>query len=328
VPRKVISIIICSRDRAESLKETLRALGETAVPADMAVEVLVVDNGSRDRTRTVVRQTNLWGRAPRYLVEPRSGTAQARNAGLAEAQGDVLLWLDDDIRPGRSWIEAMCRPILEGRADALAGRIKLPRYLERRWLQAWHRVCLAVDAPTGDTFNLVSANMACNRRVLEKVPFFDTELGGGAMGFCEDTLFSLQLRTAGYVLAAAGDDSTVAHHCGEHRLTSNGLRDVLMRQGRSNAYIDYHWRHRTIFLPTFRGGKSWLGLSGTRILQSLLGNGDPVISCLEARWLWRWAYYDQMTIESHRPRRYARFGLAPLAAEPFAAHSLRKQLAG
>jgi hypothetical protein len=148
------------------------------------------------------------------------------------------------------------------------------------------------------------------------------------MGFCEDTLFSLQLRTAGYVLAAAGDDSTVAHHCGEHRLTSNGLRDVLMRQGRSNAYIDYHWRHRTIFLPTFRGGKSWLGLSGTRILQSLLGNGDPVISCLEARWLWRWAYYDQMTIESHRPRRYARFGLAPLAAEPFAAHSLRKQLAG
>jgi glycosyltransferase involved in cell wall biosynthesis len=86
VPRKVISVIICSRDRAESLKETLRAVGETAVPADMAVEVLVVDNGSRDRTRTVVRQTNLWGRAPRYIYEPRPGGSYARNTGMAAAQ--------------------------------------------------------------------------------------------------------------------------------------------------------------------------------------------------------------------------------------------------
>ena len=57
-----------------------------------------------------------------------------------------MLWTDDDVRPGRNWIEAMCRPILDGQADALAGRIVLPAYLQRPWLQPWHRVCLAVDA--------------------------------------------------------------------------------------------------------------------------------------------------------------------------------------
>ena len=152
VPRKVVSIIICTRDRAESLKETLRAVGETPVPADLAAEVLVVDNGSRDRTRPVVRQAKFWGRAPRYLYEPRLGVSYARNTGMAAAQGEVLLWTDDDVRPGRAWIEAMCRPILDGRADAVAGRVKLPDYLERPWLRPWHRVCLAVDAPTDGRF--------------------------------------------------------------------------------------------------------------------------------------------------------------------------------
>ena len=144
--------------------------------------MLVVDNGSLDRTRRVVRQAKFWGRAPRYLYEPRPGVSYARNAGLAAARGEVLLWTDDDVRPGRTWIEAMCRPILDGRADAVAGRVKLPDYLERPWLRPWHRVCLAVDAPTTGDFDLTGANMAFARRVLEKVPAFDLELGPGALG--------------------------------------------------------------------------------------------------------------------------------------------------
>ena len=65
----------------------------------MAIEVLVVDNGSRDSTRRVVRQAKLWGQSPRYLFEPRLGLACARNAGMAATRGEVLLWADDDVRP-------------------------------------------------------------------------------------------------------------------------------------------------------------------------------------------------------------------------------------
>ena len=99
---------------------------------------------------------------------------------MAAARGEVLLWIDDDVRPGRAWIETICRPILDGRADAVAGRIKLPEHLERPWLQPWHRVCLAVDAPTTGDFDLTGASMAFARRVLEKVPAFDMEMGVGA----------------------------------------------------------------------------------------------------------------------------------------------------
>ncbi len=314
MPHKTVSIIICTRDRAESLKETLRAVGETLVPADLAAEVLVVDNDSRDRTRPVVRQAKIWSQAPRYIYEPRFGLSSARNCGMAAAQGDVLVCTDDDVRPGRGWIEAMCRPILDGQADALAGRIVLPACLERPWLQPWDRVCLAVDASRTSGFELIGANMAFARGVLDKVPGFDLELGPGGLGFCDDTLFSLQLRTAGFRLAVAGEGSTVVHHCGEQRLTRSSLMDVLGRQGRSQAYVDYHWKHRSDWIPTFRGTKSLLGLGGLRILQRLLGNRNSVIGRREARWLWRCSYHRQMAIESQRPRQYERSGLEKLVA--------------
>jgi len=314
VPRKLISIIICTRDRAESLRETLRAIGEIRVPADLAVEVLVVDNDSRDRTRPVVRQTKIWGQTARYFYEPRFGQSCARNTAMAAAHGEVLLWTDDDVRPCCTWIEAMCRPILDGRADALGGRIVLPTYLQRPWLRPWHRVCLAVSEPATSDFELTGANMAFSGRVLGKVPGFDRELGPGAMGFCDDTLFSLQLRAAGFRIAVAGKDSTVEHHCGEHRLTRSSFVDVIMRQGCSRAYVDYHWKHRIVWLPTFRGARSLLGLAGLRTVQRMLGDRNAVIGRREATWLWRWSYYRQMAIESQRPRRYERFGLEKLVA--------------
>jgi glycosyltransferase involved in cell wall biosynthesis len=312
---KAVSVIICTRDRAESLQETLRALGETVVPGDLVAEVLVVDNGSRDRTRPVVRQAKIWGQSPRYLYEPRSGLSFARNTGMAAARGEVLLWTDDDVRPGGAWIEALARPILDGLADAVAGRIKLAPCLERPWLQPWHRVCLAVDAPTTGDFDLTGANMAFARRVLETVPAFDLEMGAGScVGAGAETLFSRQLVAAGYRLLAGGEESTVEHHCGEHRLMRSSLTDVLMRHGRSQGYIAYHWKHRRVWFPALHGGRSLLGLCGLRILQRLRNDGDPVIGRREARWLWRWSYYRQMMIESQGPRHYERFGLEKLVS--------------
>ena len=325
-----ISIIVCTRNRAESLRETLHAIDQTLAPADMAAEVLVVDNGSLDRTRPVVRKAKVWDRAPRYVYEPRLGVSYARNTGLAAARGEVLLWTDDDVRPGRTWIEAMCRPILDGRADAVSGRIKLADCLERPWLRPWHRVCLAVDTPTAGDFDLTGANMAFARRVLEKVPTFDLELGvGTAVGAGAETLFSRQLLTAGFHFLAAGEDSAVEHHCGEHRLMRSALVQVLMRHGRYQAYTDYHWKHRTVWFPTFRGGRSFLGLCGLRILHRLLGDRDPVISRREARWLWRWSYYRQMIVELQRPRQYEPFGLQKLVAShpPEAVFAQRKPCA-
>ena len=85
-----------------------------------------------------------------------------------------------------------------------------------------------------------------------------------------------------------------------------------MRHGRSQAYIAYHWKHRSVWFPTLHGAKSLLGLCGLRIRERLLADRNPLIGRHEARWLWRWAYYQQMKIESQHPREYEQFGLEKL----------------
>ena len=146
--------------------------------------------------------------------------------------------------------------------------------------------------------------MAFARRVLEKVPAFDLELGAGPRGLlATETLFSRQLRTAGFRLLAAGEDSTVEHHCGEHRLTRScpdgcphaaGTQPGLHRLPLEASHASGS--------PRFTAeGRCW-GFAGCGFCSGCCGDRNPVIGRREARWLWRWSYYRQMKIESQRPR--------------------------
>ena len=75
-----ISIVLCTRDRASDLEMTLASLREVAPPG--GTELLIVDNGSRDRTSEVVRTFDWPGVLVRYLVEVAPGQARARNRGI------------------------------------------------------------------------------------------------------------------------------------------------------------------------------------------------------------------------------------------------------
>jgi glycosyltransferase involved in cell wall biosynthesis len=55
----VVSIIICTRNRADSLRETLASIGRCDVPADLPAELLVIDNGSTDHAREVAEAGGL-----------------------------------------------------------------------------------------------------------------------------------------------------------------------------------------------------------------------------------------------------------------------------
>jgi hypothetical protein len=91
-----VSVVIATRERPELLRACLRSL-----PAGEA-EVLVVDNAPRsDATRRVAEEAGV-----RYLVEPRPGAALARNRGLAEARGDIVAFLDDDVVADADWLSA------------------------------------------------------------------------------------------------------------------------------------------------------------------------------------------------------------------------------
>jgi glycosyltransferase involved in cell wall biosynthesis len=71
----------------------------TGVPAGIRCELIVVDNASTDHTREVVEANHEANMPCRYLREDRRGKAFALNTGITEANGDILLFTDDDVSP-------------------------------------------------------------------------------------------------------------------------------------------------------------------------------------------------------------------------------------
>jgi len=210
----------------------------------MDAELLVIDNASDDRTPEVVAQSPLPQITIRHIREDRIGLSTARNRGLAEAKGDILLFTDDDVRPCKQWIEGMSEPITTGRTDAVAGTILIAPHLRRPWMEPIHYAYLASNEhiahhrPTA----LIGASMGFSRRVLERVPAFDEQLGPGALGFRDDVLFSNQLTSAGYRLTRAMD-YPVVHHFDPARLSRASFLKRAKQEGRSLAYVAHHWDH-------------------------------------------------------------------------------------
>jgi glycosyltransferase involved in cell wall biosynthesis len=309
------SIIICTYNRADILRETLASLASLEVPADLPCELIIVDNDSTDHTQSVVRSSNQFSMPVRYIREQRSGQSHARNTGMRSANGSIILFTDDDVRPPHDWIGQMCGPILAGTADAVAGGVAMAPHLKRPWMSRLHREWLASteDFSANDRIEMVGANMAFSRGVLESVSGFDVELGPGALGYGDDTLFSLQLRAAGFRVLPAWDVK-VEHHFQVSRLSRSAFFEAAKKRGRTAAYLQHHWEHGEFACPYRAIGRLVHHLAYSRQIGTDRETRMPV-SPAELE-LVRLAYGKQYYLsERRRPRAYVRRGLRKLASD-------------
>ncbi len=100
----VVSIVIPAYNEEENILQTLLSLSnnETQWP----VEIIVVNNNSKDRTAEMVMATGIP-----CVNEPKQGITNARNAGLAVAKGKYILNADADTIYPKDWIEEMIKPL-------------------------------------------------------------------------------------------------------------------------------------------------------------------------------------------------------------------------
>ncbi len=305
----LVSIIICTRNRAAQLRQVLKSVASVTVPETLVAELIVVDNGSTDGTEEVVRTSALANMQVRYIREPLTGKGNAYNAGIAAAHGEILLFTDDDVRVPENWIEGMCTPILSGNAHFVQGGVRLAPNLARPWLTK--QLCWSLACTEGMGDWAVGANMAFSREVLSKVPRFDPELGPGALGFEDEVLFFRQLLQAGY-RAVPALEVAVEHHCDESRLLRSSFLNTARAQGRSLAYCEFHWRHRSWSSPRWELAKSVVKLAAFRLRfwRELYQEGMPIRE--EVFLLTRIHLYRQYVIERKKPRKYEKLGLVKL----------------
>jgi glycosyltransferase involved in cell wall biosynthesis len=100
----MISVIICTRNRAQLLEDALRSVTAQDYPPP-EYEIVVVDNGSTDETGEVVRRAG--GERARYVHEPRIGLCIARNTGWQAARGRIVAYFDDDALARPGWLRAI-----------------------------------------------------------------------------------------------------------------------------------------------------------------------------------------------------------------------------
>jgi glycosyltransferase involved in cell wall biosynthesis len=100
-----ITVIIPTYNRENILKECLTALFRQTYPSS-GFEIIVIDDGSTDGTESVVKK--IIANSPvklRYLKQENRGPAAARNAGIKNAQGGIVLFIGDDIIATETLIE-------------------------------------------------------------------------------------------------------------------------------------------------------------------------------------------------------------------------------
>jgi O-antigen biosynthesis protein len=91
-----VSVVVCSYNGASTLEEALQYVERLRYPD---YEVIVVDDGSSDRTAEVAGRFDV-----RLISTPNRGLSSARNTGLAAATGEIVAYLDDDAFPDRDWL--------------------------------------------------------------------------------------------------------------------------------------------------------------------------------------------------------------------------------
>lgn len=238
------SIIVCTYNRAASLQDTLAALAALHAPADLDWEVLVVDNNSRDATRQVVETLQRdWPRL-RYVFEPAQGLSHARNRGIAEAAGEVILFTDDDVLPEPDWLATTLAGLEKYGADACGGYIApIWETPPPAWLTERFYGFLAVRSDRSDDYPITAsgqapfgANMAFRRQVFERVGPFDTTRGrkGKVLASGEDGEMFERILGAGVKVVFLGT-SRVHHKVESFRLTKAYFRRWRFQTSRNIA---------------------------------------------------------------------------------------------
>ena len=273
MPENTVSVVVCTRGRVRSLEGTLLAIMQCEIPEGWLAELLVIENGAAEGVEDVVRSLGPSGLKVRYLREERTGQCYARNRGLQEGLGSVYLFTDDDVLPPANWIEGMCRPILEGAADAVAGGVYFPSSYEKIFRKeqyaarrGWFACTAQIDSVSPD--RMVGANMAFSKKVVQAIGGFDTNLGPGALGFYDESLFSCRLINAGFRLVSAFDIA-VEHRFDLSRTSRRSMLEITKRMARSSAYVRHHYWNADLVFEKRHLVRAKLGLFVRKVLMPM-----------------------------------------------------------
>lgn len=202
----VLTVAICTYNRAEILGLCLESIADHGTPLDQ-IEILVVDNNSTDNTAEVVQ--SFEGRIPnlRRVEETKQGHSNARNRAYLEATSDWIFYLDDDARVFDSTFDRVIW-MTRNTSYRIFGGVYFPwyHYGKPRWFRDEYgsnkKKYETITELTGD--ETVSGGVLCmHKSLLEEMEGFNPLVGmiGDQFGYWDETELQMRIRKKGHPIA-------------------------------------------------------------------------------------------------------------------------------
>ena len=134
-----LSIVMPAYNEATTLREIVSRVLAVELPG-IEKELLIIDDGSKDGTREVLRELDGQGGVRALFHERNTGKGAAVWTGMRASTGDVVLIQDADLEYDPREYPVLLRPILEGEADVVYGSRFLGTSSGHRVLYYWHSV--------------------------------------------------------------------------------------------------------------------------------------------------------------------------------------------
>lgn len=243
-----ISVVICTYNRADLLGDSIKAIQAQQYPAS-CYEIVIVDNNSTDETRTLTTSIASTSEVSiRYIFEPNQGLSFARNAGISNASGDIVAFVDDDINAEPGWLAAIAAAFEDANVMCAGGPIRpvwpgeKPGWLALDWEpyltinefeQARKKGYFTwPDTPWG-------ANISFRKQAFETVGLFPTNLGrvGNSLLSNEEVNICKKIAAAGLRIAFA-PEAVIHHKIPTQRVRKQWFYHRTYWQGRSDAILD------------------------------------------------------------------------------------------
>lgn len=183
----MLSIILCTYNRDKYIYNVLQSIAQNDYPCNQ-YEIVLVNNNSTDNTESECSrfQTDYPHIQFRYCIETNQGLSYARNRGIQESKGDILVYVDDDALVNQEYLHTYAEFFEKNPDIAAAGGPIIPKYetTEPAWMSHYTRQLVTGKLYLGDKEREFpksafpgGGNAAYRKSVFDKIGFFNVELG-------------------------------------------------------------------------------------------------------------------------------------------------------
>jgi glycosyltransferase involved in cell wall biosynthesis len=268
--RPRVSFVIPVKDDADRLRHCLSTIAANAYPQE-AVQVIVADNGSSDRSAQVAIEA---GATVQHV--PGCRVSEVRNRAAATASGAIIAFVDADHEISPTWIEAAADSLTQQRVGAVGALCRPPS--NGTWVQCMYGVLRGRTVGRSDVDWLGAGNMAVSKEAFFSVGGFDHTLET-----CEDVDLCQRLRARGW--RVVGDDRLDNVHFGDPATLRHLFRAERWR-GRDNLKVTFRpgwtWRDLPSALVPVAEGLLLLATFVCLLASFWMGRGSLVVAALAA----------------------------------------------